>query len=571
MIGPFRWLSLLVFGVLLFDTVLSAEQARRPNVILIMTDDQGYGDLACHSNEQIRTPHLDKLYSESVRLTDYHVDPTCSPTRSALLTGRYSTRTGVWHTIMGRSVMHRDEKTLGDVFNEAGYHTGCFGKWHLGENYPYRPQDRGFQEVVIHGGGGIGQTPDFWGNDYFDDTYWHNGELEKQSGYCTDVFFDHALNFIKDNKSKPFFVYLPTNAAHGPFLVAEKYSRPYKEMGIKSPRAEFYGMITNIDENVGRMRQKLTEWELDDNTLLIFTTDNGTAAGHRDGGFNAGMRAAKGSEYEGGHRVPCFWYWKGELYGGRDVDQLTAHVDMLPTLADFCGLKVPQDRIIDGASIRPLLEGQSADWTERVITVHSQRVETPIKWKQSAVMTEQWRLINGKELYDIQADPGQKTNIADDHPNVVARLTNRYNKWWESIDERFDETIPLVIGSEVQNPVVYTAHDWHVDQRQIPWNQPHIARDLPGSGTWILEAERPGKYRFTLRRRAPGVDHPLEAKGIKVKLGNEEWNTELLNPSVQKYQFERKLEAGQISLQSWMDCQDGKTRGAYYVTVEYLD
>jgi len=555
---------------LVFLSASSLMAAERPNVILIMTDDQGYGDLACHGNEQITTPHLDQLHSESVRLTDYHVDPTCSPTRSALLTGRYSTRTGVWHTIMGRSIMHKDEVTLGDVFSDAGYQTGCFGKWHLGEAYPYRPQDRGFDEVVIHGGGGVGQTPDYWDNDYFDDTYWHNGHLEKQTGYCTDVFFNHALNFIEDNKQKPFFVYLPTNAAHGPFLVAEKYSKPYKEMGIKSPRAEFYGMITNIDENVGKMRKKLTEWGLDDNTLLIFTTDNGTAAGHRDGGFNAGMRAAKGSEYEGGHRVPCFFYWKGQVYGGRDVDQLTAHVDMLPTLADYCGLKVPSDRIIDGKSLRPLLEGKSDDWKERVITVHSQRVERPIKWKQSAVMTEQWRLINGKELYDIVVDPGQKSDIASGHPNVVKRLTNQYDKWWESIDERFDEVVPLFVGSEVQNPVDYTAHDWHVDQRQIPWNQTHIQKDLVGSGVWELYAERPGTYRFTLRRRAPGVDHPLEAKSIKIKLGDEEWQTKIDDPALGQFHFVRELQAGQIPLQTWMDCTDGKTRGAYYVTVELV-
>ncbi|MBD3675471.1 MAG: arylsulfatase [Planctomycetaceae bacterium] len=554
--------------VLFFAPALTA--AERPNVILIMTDDQGYGDLACHGNQQIKTPHIDKLHSDSVRLTDYHVDPTCSPTRSALMTGRYSTRTGVWHTIMGRSIMHKDEVTLGDVFSEGGYTTGCFGKWHLGENYPYRPQDRGFDEVVIHGGGGVGQTPDFWGNNYFDDTYWHNGKPEKQTGYCTDVFFDHALSFIEANKEKPFFVYLPTNAAHGPFLVADKYSQPYKEMGIKSPRAEFYGMITNIDENVGRMREKLTEWGLDDNTLLIFTTDNGTAAGHRDGGYNAGMRAAKGSEYEGGHRVPCFWYWKGKLYGGRDVDQLTAHIDMLPTLADFCDLKVPEDRTIDGKSIRPLLEGQEDDWKERVITVHSQRIEHPEKWRKSAVMTERWRLINGQELYDIVADPGQKSNVASGHPNVVKRLVHQYDQWWESIDDRFGEYVPLYVGSQVQNPVLFTAHDWHTDQREIPWNQPHIQRDLPGSGTWIMSAYRAGKYRFTFRNRPPGVDHPLEATRIKIKVG-EKTSEALLDPNQRQFYLVTELPEGEFPLQTWMDCTDGKTRGAYYVTVEFIE
>ncbi|MFQ6097963.1 MAG: sulfatase-like hydrolase/transferase, partial [Armatimonadota bacterium] len=253
------------------QTLLAAEgRAKRPNVVLVMTDDQGYGDLACLGNSVIETPNLDRLHGESVRLSNFHVDPTCSPTRASLMTGRYSSRTGVWHTIMGRSLLHKDEVTMADVFAASGYRTGIFGKWHLGDNYPFRPEDRGFQEVLVHGGGGVGQGPDYWGNDYFDDTYRHNGELEAFKGYCTDVFFENAVEFIEANKGRPFFVYLPTNAPHGPYNVAEEYQKPYLAKGVEARQASFYGMITNIDDNMGRLMRRLRDLGLEKDTILIF-------------------------------------------------------------------------------------------------------------------------------------------------------------------------------------------------------------------------------------------------------------------------------------------------------------
>ena len=278
---PISVVSLLLVALFasLSATAPTAASNRQPNVVLIMTDDQGYGDIGAHGNTMIRTPNLDHLHSQSIRFTNFHVDPTCSPTRSALMTGRYSTRTGVWHTIMGRSLMFSDEVTMAQVFESAGYRTGIFGKWHLGDNHPMRPQDRGFQESVVIGGGGITQTPDFWGNDYFDDTYSHNGVPEKYSGYCTDVFFENALRFIEKNRTTPFFAYVPTNVPHGPFNIADTYSRPYRDKGVPADMTNFYGMIENADENIGRLLAKLKEWGLDENTLVIFMTDNGTAAG----------------------------------------------------------------------------------------------------------------------------------------------------------------------------------------------------------------------------------------------------------------------------------------------------
>src|SRR5436190_1585804 len=271
----FRYALLLI---VLFGTSAFAAEPKHPNVLLIITDDQGYGDIGFNGNTMIQTPNLDALAKQSIRLTDFHVDPTCAETRSALMTGKYSCRVGVWHTIMGRSILRKDEKIMPHYFAEAGY---CHG-------------------------GGVGQSPDHWGNDYFDDTFMRNGVSEKQEGYCTDVWFREATKFIEKHKEKPFFCYVATNAPHGPYNVDEKYAKPYLDKGVPQPVANFYGMIANIDENIGKLLGKLDEWKLTEDTIVIFMTDNGSAMGvlptkrsqqpllpgeeEKWIGFNAGMR-----------------------------------------------------------------------------------------------------------------------------------------------------------------------------------------------------------------------------------------------------------------------------------------
>ncbi|KAA3664329.1 MAG: hypothetical protein DWQ04_06235 [Chloroflexi bacterium] len=330
----------------------------QPNIVFVLTDDQGYGDLGCHGNPIIQTPHIDRLYAESVRLTNYHVGPTCAPTRAGLFTGHYHNSTGVWHTVGGRSLLRRDEVSLADALAEAGYCTGLFGKWHLGDNYPYRPQDRGFQDVVCHGGGGIGQTPDYWGNTYNDDHYAINGEWTPFSGYCTDIWFREGMQFIERHQHEPFFCMITTNAPHSPYIVDRSYSDRYVAQVEHQDRANFYGMISNIDDHVGLLRQQLDALGLTDNTILIFMCDNGTSGGASldqnefvTGGFNAGMRGVKGSPYEGGHRVPFFLHWPGGgLTQGQDVPELTANVDVMPTLLDLCG--VENGRFQHGQSLK---------------------------------------------------------------------------------------------------------------------------------------------------------------------------------------------------------------------------
>ena len=400
-----------------------------PNVVFVLTDDQGYGDLSCHGNPVVKTPHIDALHATSVRLADYHVGPTCAPTRAGLLTGHYANSTGVWHTIGGRSLLRSNEISMADYFQCSGYATGIFGKWHLGDNTPYRPQDRGFETVVVHGGGGVGQTPDYWGNNYFDDSYWDGERHTRFEGYCTDVWFQNAVNFIERNRQKPFFCYIPTNAPHSPFLVDPLYSDPYLPLTPHQQRANFYGMLANIDENVGGLRRSLAELGLVDNTIFIFMTDNGSGGGLEVdesqfviNGFNAGMRGQKGSEYDGGHRVPFFLHWPaGGISEGRDVDEVTANVDILPTLIDMCRLEKPEGNGFDGRSLVPLLqpeEGKRRVWPDRALVTDSQRLAYPVKWRKSAVMTDRWRLVNGRELFAIKEDPEQRKDNAAATPTL---------------------------------------------------------------------------------------------------------------------------------------------------------
>ena len=542
------------FAIALFAPVpvcLAGTPKKPPNVVFVLTDDQGYGDLACHGNPILKTPNLDKLHKQSTRLTNFHVDPTCSPTRAALMTGRYSARTGVWHTVMGRSILRRDEVTLANLFAAMGYRTGLFGKWHLGDNFPNRPQDRGFHETLTFGGGGIGNTPDVWGNNYFNDVLRHNGELKKQTGYCTDVFFDAALKFIEKNKDEPFLCYIATNAPHAPYNVAEKYGKPYVDKGVPAPRAQFYGMIANIDENVGRLLARLQELGLDEDTIVIFMTDNGTAIGYNEmigAGFNAFMRGFKGSEYDGGHRVPFFIRWPGHLPAGKDVTPLTAHIDVLPTLVDLCSLKKPDKVAFDGASLRSLLTG-TGNWPARTLFVHSQRIDHPEKWRKSAVMTDRWRLINGKELYEMTIDPGQKKDVAKEHPQAVAELRQAYERWWTDISKRFGEYCEIVVGSAKENPSLLTCHDWH-GERALSL-QDYVRKREIANGFWALDVERPGRYEITLREQPAQANVPIQAQTARLTVGKID-ETRPVPAGAKSITFVVRLEAGGTRLQTWL-------------------
>jgi arylsulfatase B len=593
-----------IFSVILL-TAMCTTAAERPNVVLVMTDDQGYGDLACHGNPVLKTPALDALHADAVRLTDYHVAPTCSPTRAALLTGHWTNRTGVWHTIMGRSMLRENEVTVGQIFKDSGYATGMFGKWHLGDNYPCRPEDRGFMEVMRHGGGGVGQTPDFWDNAYFDGSYFHNSKPEAVKGFCTDVWFDYAKRFIRQQKKdgQPFLAYIVTNAPHGPMHSPEESSKPYANLGVNV--ANFFGMIQNIDTNVGQLRKFLDDEGLTENTIFIFTTDNGTSSGERV--FNAGMRGRKGSEFDGGHRVPFFVHWPaGGLTGGRDVEPLTAHVDVVPTLIDLCGIESPQRIKFDGRSLRPLLgvkakkgaesDAAGGEWPDRILVTDSQRVKDPIKWRKSAVMTSQWRLINGEQLFDMHVDPGQKTNVSASHPDVLKRLRGFYEDWWTELTPTFAQDVAIALGHEAQNPTTLTSHDW-ITTGSTPWNQSHIRMAQTGpavTGFWNVNVARAGKYVVRLRRwpreadaaidaeLPPGADvpgvspyrarrgKPVPAVKASLTIGDRTWEA-ATPPASKEVEFGVDLQEGRTRLSALFHTADGKKYGAYYAYIGLVE
>jgi len=566
--------SLLV--LLLLTVAGTAFAADRPNVIILLTDDQGYGEVAAHGNPVIDTPEMDKLYADSVRLTDYHVDPTCSPTRSALLTGRYSTRTGVWHTINGRSMIEPTEQTLAEVFKANGYETAMVGKWHLGDNYPCRPEDQGFDLSIRHLGGGIGNGPDYWENDYYDDTFKVDSQWKKFDGYCTDVWFEEATKFVEKNKDRPFFLYLATNAPHGPYIVPDSYAAPYEAKGVPPTMAKFYGMITCIDENMGRLREKLEELGLSDNTLFIFMTDNGTTAGWIDmkSGFkyyNAGMRGWKGSQWDGGHRVPCYFHWpEGNLTGGRNVDKLAAHIDILPTLVDLLDLEKPEGgKKLDGVSLVPELLQQEYILPQRTIFSHVQRSFLPPKWERSAAMTEQWRLIDGKELYDITKDVGQQNDVAADHPEVVEKLRADYEKWWASMEEDMKQTVRYGLGGD-ENPTTLGSHDWLMPGTvQAAWHQNHVQRGSLINGAFAVNVEQTGRYEISLYRWGPYLDRAMEMKSARLTIGDID-ETLAVEASATCAKFTVDLKAGPAMLQTYLTRPDDKESGAYYVRVEYM-
>lgn len=590
------------FGCLiwiLFSAFHCHAQDSRPNVIIVITDDQGYGDLGCHGNEIIKTPNLDQFYKESVRLTDFHVSPTCAPSRGALMTGRYTNRIGTWHTIAGRSQLFSDETTLAQLFAVNGYKTGLFGKWHLGDNYPFRPIDRGFQEVITHGGGGIGQGPDYWGNDYFDDTYRHNGQFEKYDGYCTDVFFENALSFIENHKEEPFFLYISTNAPHSPMNVPEEYYNMYKdEDSLLDSQKRMYGMITNIDDNFKLLEDKLVQLDLKDNTIVIFMTDNGSGHGIRvvDGvsyGFDGGMRAYKGSEYEGGHRVPFFIRWPdGDLGDGRDIQTLAAHIDIFPTLEDLCDLKSLPGKPLDGKSIKPLLYGQPWPWIDRVLITDSQRHQNLIKWRKSAVMQHDWRLVNGRELYNVKDDPKQTLDVADEHPEVVKNLQAAYESWWASINaDGVNERYAYIqVGSRHENPARINAHDMHVNKFDQMWHQVGALKGARALGLFKIEFVEAGEYRISLCRypRESGYaineDIPAIPESIEVSWARPEskqlhfskaslfvgdfLNTKDINSGDKEVTFDVFMQQGKYDMKAILIDDHDRKYPAYYIYVE---
>lgn len=584
----------------------------KPNVIMIITDDQGYGDLACHGNPVAQTPHLDRLHEQSIRLTDFHAAPMCTPTRGQLLTGLDAARNGAVNVSSGRSLLRADLQTMADLFRVGGYRTGLFGKWHLGDNYPYRPQDRGFEESLWFPSSHINSLPDYWENDYFDDVYCYNGSRERYEGYCTEVFFREAMVWMqaRAEENQPFFAYLPTNAPHAPLWVPpedreaieavfseNEHLLPELTPELRQNIIRFLAMIRNLDTYVGKLRSFLQQQQIDRNTILIFMTDNGSTFGPQY--YNAGMRGGKVTLWEGGHRVPCFVHWPdGNLGEPRDVEGLTQVQDILPTLIDFCGLDAPDAPPIDGISLATALRGEERVPPDRLLAVNYSRMprfdyptpdsQSVIRREGTAVLWQRWRLLEATALYNLDNDPAQEENVIDQYPEIAQHMLKALDDWWVEVEPVANQPQQIIIGNDAENPMLLSACEWRdvfVDQ------QKQVRIGERKNSYWHLQVDQAGTYCFELRRwpresqlhlteACPATqvtDGYLEA-GFALPIARarllieRQQHTQPIEPGDEAAVFTVPLKAGPTLMHTWFDdVRKQPICGAYYVYVSRLD
>ncbi len=527
-------------GIFLAITILLAccrkkddRMSTKPNVILILTDDQGYGDLSIHGNDSLSTPHIDFLATHGAQFDRFYVSPVCAPTRASLLTGRYHLRTGVYWVTRGAENMNPDEKTIAEVFKENGYITGCFGKWHNGAHYPYTPNAQGFDEF-------IGFKAGHWSN-YFDTVLDCNNDTLHTKGYITDVLTEKALEFIEKNRQSPFFCYIPYNAPHTPYQVPDHYfNRFIDKLQIKDPianvkRSTIYGMCENIDENVGKLMDRLDQLSLADNTIVVFLTDNGPN-GDR---YNGNMRGKKGSVHEGGVRVPCFFYWKSRIDSGKKIYGLAAHIDILPTLIKLCNLDFNPEKQLDGLDLSPyLLDAQKNLIMERKIFTH-QNQGSKLMLYPGAIRTPRYRFVTTGDhqyyLYDMKEDPGEKRDISKLNPGLAASFYDDYIDWFNEVKVQASTARKIPIGYK-ESPVTYLpahealitsglsyeanvngwAHDWIID-----WDQPG------DTICWHIQVVQSGEFEFRIQynRESPGI-----GSEIRLSVGEQSINHQLSNP-----------------------------------------
>jgi arylsulfatase A-like enzyme len=563
-------------------TAALADSHARPNVILIMTDDQGYGDFGATGNKVLETPHIDALSKRSASMSQFYVSPVCSPTRACLMTGRYNYRTRCIDTFLGRSMMEPDEVTIAEVLSKAGYATGIFGKWHLGDTYPMRAMDQGFTEAITHKGGGLAQPsePIENGRRYTDAILFRNGKQFKSKGYCTDVYFDGAIDFIaKSQKAKkPFFAYIPTNAPHGPYHDVpegwrKKYMTKAKELAsimIRPPKnakgmaqqvdklARIAAMISNIDENVGKLLAKLDALKLTNNTVVIMMVDNGPNSLR----YVADYRGMKTNIHEGGIRSPLWVQWPGKLKAGASSAEPSAHIDMLPTILDMCGVEKPKGLKLDGRSMLPDLRGQRIDRLPRHLVIQTHRGDKPVRYHHFMIRGDRYKLLHASgfgrtgfagdpkfELYDLLADPGESKNLAAEKPQVLTRLKKAYDVWFDDVGStRPNNYAPprIFIGTPHENPTVLTRQDW---------------RGGTSIRHWLLHAPNAGKYDieflFDAKPTAGIAELKVGKTTVKVEFKADAKSCKFQNVAI---------EAGDLKLETVLSHGKNK-RGAYHVVV----
>ncbi|SFS91290.1 Arylsulfatase A [Zhouia amylolytica] len=536
--------------LLLFSVMGFAQEKSHPNIIIIITDDQGYGDLGITGNPHVQTPVIDKLATESISFNNFYVSPVCAPTRSSLMTGRYSLRTGVRDTYNGGAIMASNEVTIAEMLKQADYKTGVFGKWHLGDNYPSRPSDQGFDESLIHLSGGMGQVGDittyFKGDkSYFDPVLWHNNKKEAYKGYCSDIFTEEAIKFIEKNNEAPFFCYLAFNAPHTPLQVPDKYyqqyrgidpasgfendNRPFSEMTEKDKEdaRKVYAMVTNIDDNIGKLLKKLDDLNIADDTLIIFMTDNGPQQTR----YVGGMRGRKGDVYQGGVRVP-FYIKYSSFEKQKDIETMAAHIDVLPTIAQICNVPLPTERKIDGKSLLPLIKGKGGDWDNRSLFFYWTRRYPELNYNM-ALRKGNYKLV-GKtdynapikdfELFDLEKDPYEQNNIVLENQTIANNLKEELHETYNELiaSENLIQHPRIIIGSTHENPVILNRNDAG-GQRRI-WDQEELY------GKWRVSIEKGYydiKFKFIKPVKANGRMY-LETNGLVNHVLNKKEGTDII-------------------------------------------
>lgn len=501
-----------------FDTL-----SQTPNIVLIVSDDQGWGDVHTHGNSDIDTPTLDRLARDGARFERFFVSPVCAPTRASLLTGRHHLRTGVHGVTRGYETMRAEEVTIGEIFRDAGYATGLFGKWHNGRHYPQDPVGQGFDTF-------FGFSAGHW-NNYFDTDLVYSvrgggSRTVETDGYITDVLTDSALAFIERHRAVPFLAYVPYNAPHGPFQVPDHYFDKYKRRGFDERTAAIYGMVENVDDNIDRILTKLDDLGIARETIVVFLTDNGPN-GER---YNGKMRGTKGSVHEGGVRVPLFVRYPGVIEPNQVIREPAAHIDLLPTLVEMAGLTVPEALHVDGLSLAPMLRAEADRLADRFLFTFWNREMKP---HRGAVRTRRWRAVVERgpwQLYDMMNDPGEQVDVAANYPAVLDSLAETFDQWFDEVTAAGFEPIPTEIGHAERPTVELPGHEAflrpnagngisYVGERG--WANDWITNWTSDTAfpEWPVHVVRPGRYSVALRYNAPP-----EAVGtrLRVEVGDAE-------------------------------------------------
>lgn len=584
--------------MLLFASGVVAQNAsagNRPNIIIVLSDDQGYGDFSCYGNPILKTPYLDRLCGESIRFDNFHVTPLCTPTRGELISGLDALHNQASAVLTGRGLMRRDIVTMPEVLKANGYRTGIFGKWHLGDAYPDRPMDRGFEKCVWFRGWGLLSEIEY-DNDYYRTRYLDSLSPVQSDEYCTDLWFDQAMQWMgrMSQERQPFFAYIPLNAAHGPFQGPKKNTDVYRAKGLNEPTANFFGMIANIDEDMKRLDEWLVRNNLYENTILLFMTDNGGTGGIKV--YNAGMRGEKASNYEGGHRAACFLRWPGGLPGRAETIHYPTEIqDWLPTFMDLLNLNKP-GQSFDGVSLKPQLLHPGAKVPDRLLVVQytAEREEEDgsvhSKKYDGCVVYNDWRLIGDTALYDLSADPGQEHSVISANPAIFREMHDYYERWWKRVSTGVDEILPTYVGASQDNPVILNSNSWSGKGVNTQWGVALGAGPHRG-GVFQLYAMKSGRYKIELSRwpfhlnrqltekgpaRAVGGTPIREGKALPIAFG-----AVVLNGDKQKdipapagaivLSTELNIKKGSNTLRAWfLDSEGNDLAGAFYVRITKL-